>query len=51
MNHVSHAFRELLPHTGLADMLHDYQIQCIGTGQQTKVKHSLKYSEIKTTER
>jgi len=51
MNHVSHAFRELLPHTVLADMLHDYQIQCIGTGQQTKFKHSLKYSEIKTTER
>jgi len=32
---VSHTFRELLPHTVLADMLHDYQIQCIGTGQHT----------------
>jgi hypothetical protein len=51
MNHVSHAFRELLPHTVLADMLHDYQIQCIGTGQQTNFKHCLKHSEIKTTER
>jgi len=51
MNHVSHAFRELLPHKLLGDMLHDYQIQCIGTGQQTNFKHSLKHSEIKATER
>jgi hypothetical protein len=46
MNHVSHTFRELLPHTMLADML-----QCIGAGQQTNFKHHLKYAEIKTTEK
>jgi len=39
-NHVSHTFRELLPHTALADMLHDYQIQCTGTGQQTNLEKS-----------
>jgi hypothetical protein len=27
-------------------MLHDHQIQCIGTGQQTNFKHCLKCAEI-----
>jgi hypothetical protein len=51
MNHVLHTFRELLSHTVLADMLHDYQIQCTGTGQQTNVNHHRKHAAIKTTER
>lgn len=50
-NHVSQTFRELLPHTVPADILHDHQINCTGTGQQTNFKHCLKQAKIKTTER